>query len=62
MFCSCGGILFVVRVEKAPESLPKHEQLVYDKVCDVQCHDCGKIYFSQPYDFMRKMNIVKEIN
>lgn len=62
MKCKCGGILDVIRVENYPESLPDKEKLLYNRVCDVQCLECGEIYYSQPYDFGKKLNEVKNIN
>lgn len=62
MNCTCGGVLDVIRIEKPPEHLPKHEKLLFNRVCDVECLECGKIYYSQPYDFMRKFNSVKDLS
>jgi hypothetical protein len=59
MICDCGGIFNVIAVEEAPNELPKEKKLIYDRVCDVQCLDCGKILFSQPYDFGKRVNEVK---
>jgi uncharacterized protein with PIN domain len=59
MICECGGMLLVIRVEEPPEELPNHEKLIYNRVCDVECTDCGKVYYSQPYDFGKKFNLVK---
>ena len=60
MFCKCGGILLVVRVEEPPKDLSKQEKLIYNRVCDVECADCGNIYYSQPFDTGKRMNIVKK--
>jgi hypothetical protein len=57
MLCECGGILFVKKVEKIPDN----KNLNYDRLCDVECIKCGKIYYSQPYDFGKKINVVKKI-
>lgn len=57
----CGAILFVKEIESPPENLNQAEKLIYDRVCDVQCHDCGKVYYSQPYDFGKKYNVVKDL-
>ncbi|MEC1490569.1 MULTISPECIES: hypothetical protein [Bacillus] len=50
----------VIAVEEPPENLSKQEKLVYNRVCDVECLKCGKVYYSQPYDFGSKMNEVKK--
>lgn len=61
MICECGGILEVVRIEEPPDYLSKPEKLVYKRLCDVQCLQCGKIVYSQPYDEgMTRFNIVKK--
>lgn len=60
VLCKCGGILFVIRVETPPENLSRAEKLVYDRLCDVQCNKCGKILYSQPYDFGRNLNAVRD--
>ncbi|RXT14870.1 hypothetical protein EIZ39_01265 [Ammoniphilus sp. CFH 90114] len=62
MICECGGILFVIRVEEPPNTLSKQEKLVYNRLCDVQCQKCDKVYFSQPYDFGQRLNIVKDLS
>jgi len=61
MFCNCGGILMVKRVEEPPENLDKREKPFYNRVCDVECIDCGKVYYSQPYDIGQRLNIVKKM-
>lgn len=60
MLCECGGVLMVIAVEEPPENLSKQEKLVYNRVCDVECVKCGKVYYSQPYDFGSKFNEVKK--
>jgi len=62
MKCECGGILDVIRIEDPPDALSKEEKLLYKRVCDVQCLKCGKVYFSQPYDFGKKFNVFKDLN
>ncbi|MDH6670120.1 hypothetical protein M2277_000764 [Paenibacillus sp. LBL] len=57
----CGGILLVIGVETPPDHLSKQEKLIYDRVCDVQCADCKKMYYSQPYDFGKKFNTVRTL-
>ena len=59
MICDCGGILNVIAVEETPEELSKENQLIYDRVCDVQCLSCGKVIYAQAYDFGKKLNVVK---
>lgn len=56
----CGGLLFVIAVETPPDHLTKQEKLIYNRVCDVQCAECNKVYYSQPYDFGRNFNIVRD--
>lgn len=35
----------------AVEEIPKNKQKMnYNRVRDVQCQNCGNIYYSQPYD------------
>jgi len=58
----CGGLLFVIGVETPPYHLTKQEKLVYNRVCDVQCADCKKMYYSQPYDFGKTINSVRATN
>lgn len=62
MICKCGGILDVIRIEEPSHHLSKQEKVLYDRVCDVQCLKCGKIYYSQPYDFGKKFNIIRDLN
>lgn len=47
-FCECGGLLVVIRVEQPPEELPKNEKLLYNRLCDVQCNECKKLYILNP--------------
>lgn len=58
MICECGGILNVIAVEEPPEDLTIDKKLTYDRGCDVECLTCGKIYYSQPYDFGKRINAV----
>lgn len=58
--CECGGILLVIAIEEPPEYLSKKEKLVYNRVCDVQCQKCKKVYYSQPYDDGTTINEVKK--
>jgi hypothetical protein len=57
--CKCGGILSVIRVEEYPQDTK--DKISYDRLCDVECLSCGKIYFSQPYDFGKSLNKVKSL-
>lgn len=59
MFCKCGGVLLVIAVEELPKSLSPKQMLNYNRVCDVQCQDCGKVYYSQPYDGGERLNEVR---
>ncbi|WP_228547521.1 hypothetical protein [Filobacillus milosensis] len=51
----------VIRVEEPPKNLSEIEKLTYNRVCDVECANCGEIYYSQPYDTGQRLNIVKKI-
>jgi Zn finger protein HypA/HybF involved in hydrogenase expression len=62
MKCDCGGMLFVIAIEEPPKHLSKQEKLIYNRVCDVQCYRCGKIYYSQPYDSGNSINPVRKTN
>lgn len=57
MRCICGGLLSVIRIEEYPENIK--DRIKYDRLCDVECLSCGKVYYSQPYDFGKNINIVK---
>lgn len=58
MLCECGGVLLVVRVEKTPAD---KKSISYARLCDVECAECGKKYYSQPYDFGTSINPVRKI-
>jgi hypothetical protein len=60
MKCECGGILSVIRVEEYPKGLK--DKINYDRLCDVECLSCGKVYYSQPYDFGKSINKVKRLS
>lgn len=53
----CGGTLLVTAIEEYPEGLKN--KLEYDRLCDVACVKCGKVYYSQPYDFGKFINEVR---
>lgn len=57
----CGGTLFVVGVEDPPEHLTKQEKLIYNRLCNVKCISCEKIFYSQPYDYGKTINPIKNI-
>lgn len=59
MKCECGGVLSVIRIEEIPIGVK--DKMNYDRLCDVECLSCGKIYYSQPYDFGKKINKVKKM-
>lgn len=44
MVCDCGGILSVVAVEEPPKDLSNENKLIYNRLCDVECLECGKIF------------------
>lgn len=60
MICDCGGILLVESIEDYPEGLSNKEKIIYNRVCDVKCHKCDKVYYSQPYDGFNLLNLAKE--
>lgn len=60
MICECGGILLVISIEEIPNNKSKIEKLVYNRVCDVKCQSCGKVYYSQPYDYGSNINEIKK--
>lgn len=55
----CGGTLLVTAIEEYPEGLKN--KLDYDRLCDAECVNCGKVYYSQPYDWGKSINVVKDI-
>lgn len=59
MICDCGGVLLVISIEEPPAHLSKEKKLLYNRVCDVQCQTCGKIYYSQTYDDGTHLNLIK---
>ncbi len=59
MRCRCGGILSVIRIEEYPENMK--DKISYERVFDVECLSCGEIYYSQPYDFGKKLRLVKDL-
>ncbi len=48
----CEGILFVIKVHD-------EKNLTKNRLCDVQCINCEKILYYQPYDFGKNLNIVQ---
>lgn len=62
LICDCGGILLVISIEEIPAELSDKEKLNYNRVCDVECQKCGRIYYSQPYDSGMVLNVVKSSN
>lgn len=60
MICKeCGGMLFVKKVEEIPEDVK--DKINYNRLCDVECIECNKVYYSQPYDFGSKLNIARKV-
>lgn len=60
MICNeCGGMLLVIKVEEVPRKVK--DKINYNRVCDVECVECSKVYYSQPYDFGNKLNPVRKI-
>lgn len=57
--CKCGGILSVIRIEEYPENVK--DKINYNRLRDGECLACGQIYYSQPYDFGKKINKVKDL-
>jgi hypothetical protein len=60
MKCECGGILSVIRVEEYPGDVK--DKINYDRLCDVECLACGKVYYSQAYDMGKRINEVRNIS
>src|SRR5699024_11789590 len=60
LICDCGGILSVKSIEEYPEEIK--DKINYNRVCDVECLSCGKVLYSQPYDFSKKINLVRKID
>jgi hypothetical protein len=60
LICKCGGILYVIRVEEYPNN--NVDKINYNRLCDVECLSCGQIYYSQPFDFGRKFNEVRDLS
>lgn len=56
----CQGVLVPIAIEEIPEELSKQQKLVYNRVCDVECMSCGKVYYSMPYDGNESLNVVKK--
>lgn len=49
MFCKdCNGVLLVINIHKSQS----------DRLCDVQCIECEKTLYYQPYDNGQKLNLV----
>lgn len=48
----CGGILMVIKIHE-------EKDMTIDRLCDVQCIDCEKILYNQPYDFGNQLNLIK---
>lgn len=60
MVCNeCGGMLFVKKIEKVPEHVK--DKINYERLCDVECNDCHKVFYSQPYDFGNNLNLLRKI-
>ncbi|MGD7023043.1 hypothetical protein ACQCVK_10635 [Rossellomorea vietnamensis] len=55
----CDGMLFVIRVEEVPKG---KNYISYNRLCDVECISCKKVYYSQPYDSGRGLNEVRDIS
>lgn len=61
MICpECNGILNVIRIEDYPKDVK--DKLNYQRLCDVECLKCGKVFFSQPYDWGGKFNVTRKLN
>jgi len=55
----CGGVLLVIDIEEYPEGIKN--KLDYDRLCNVECVDCKKVYYSQPYEYGKSINVVKDL-
>lgn len=49
-YCSCGGLLVVKDIEKYSADLKPKDQLEFERKCEVECMDCGKIFKGLKYD------------
>ncbi|SHF97890.1 hypothetical protein SAMN05216225_101136 [Ornithinibacillus halophilus] len=59
MLCNkCGGVLSVIRIEKVPKD---KKYIDYERLCDVECLKCNKVFYSQPYDNGKRINMVRKI-
>jgi hypothetical protein len=58
--CECGGLMLVIATEKPLKNLSEEKQMIYNRVCDVECQGCGKILYSQPYDSGTRINDVRK--
>ena len=45
----CGGMLFVIKVHQ-------NNDLNKPRLCDVECIECGRRLYYQPYDFGSRLN------
>lgn len=41
--CSCGGVLLVKSIYPIPSGLQGQEKLEYERKCDAECVECGKL-------------------
>jgi len=51
MICNCGGMLFVINIHE--------EEKNESRLCDVQCGNCEKTLYYQPYDPGQRLNVIK---
>jgi len=56
----CQGVLVPIAIEEIPEHLSKEKKLLYNRVCDCECMNCGKVYYGQPYDGNESLNVVRK--
>lgn len=52
MMCNCGGIYLVIKIHD-------EQNIKKDRLCDVECSNCGNIRYYQPYDFGQTLNLIK---
>lgn len=53
MKCDCGGVFFVVKVHDESD-------MTKERLCDVECIECKKTLYFQPYDFGKRINVVNK--
>lgn len=50
MICNCGGIFLVEKIHESQSNAPR--------LCDIKCAKCGTYRYYQPYDPVKKLNLI----